>query len=63
MNFYALRHTFETIAGESLDQVGVNAIMGHSDGTMAGMYRERVTDERLLRVTDHVHAWLFGDSE
>lgn len=60
LNFYALRHTFETIGGESLDQMGVNAIMGHSDGTMAGVHRERVTDARLQAVTDHVHAWLFG---
>ena len=61
--FYALRHTFETIGGESLDQVGVNAIMGHADGTMAGVYRERVTDARLRAVADHVHGWLFGDNK
>jgi integrase len=58
-NFYAIRHTFETIGGESLDQVAVNAIMGHDDGSMASNYRERVTDERLQRVVEHVRAWLF----
>jgi integrase len=61
LNFYALRHTFETIAGESRDQVAVNAIMGHVDNTMAGVYRERISDERLHAVTDCIHHWLFGD--
>ena len=63
LNFYALRHTFETIGGESLDQVGVNAIMGHTDTSMAGVYRERVTDARLQAVTDHVRGWLFDQDQ
>ena len=58
-NFYALRHTFETIAGESKDQIAVDAIMGHDDGTMASEYRERISDARLQAVVDHIHAWLF----
>jgi integrase len=58
--FYALRHTFETVAGESRDQVAVDAIMGHSRGDMASVYRERISDARLRAVTEHVHAWLFG---
>ena len=58
--FYALRHTFETIGGESRDQVAVNAIMGHVDNSMAAVYRERISDERLKAVTDHVREWLFG---
>ena len=60
LNFYALRHTFETVAGESLDQVGTNAIMGHVDSSMAGHYRERVTDDRLRAVVKHIHEWLFS---
>jgi len=60
-NFYALRHTFETVAGESQDQVAVNAIMGHDDGSMASVYRERISDERLLAVAEHVRQWLFGN--
>jgi integrase len=59
-NFYVLRHTHETIAGESRDQVAVNAIMGHVDNTMSGTYRERISDERLLAVSERVRAWLFG---
>ncbi|MBP87252.1 MAG: hypothetical protein CMJ64_11110 [Planctomycetaceae bacterium] len=66
--FYTLRHTFETVAGESKDQVAVDALMGHVDGSMAAVYRERISDERLRAVADHVHDWLFcgdttGDSD
>jgi integrase len=59
LGFYALRHTFETIGGDARDQVAVNAIMGHVDNTMAGEYRERISDERLNAVTDHVRRWLW----
>ena len=59
LSFYALRHTFETIAGETADQVAVDYIMGHLRGDMASVYREWISDDRLRRVTDHVHAWLF----
>lgn len=61
LGFYALRHTFETIGGEARDQVAVDAIMGHVDSSMAGQYRERISDERLRRVTDHVRGWLFAE--
>ena len=27
---------------------------------MSAVYRERISDERLKAVTDHVHQWLFG---
>lgn len=59
VSFYALRHGFETIAGESRDQVALDAIMGHVDTSMAERYREKISDERLIAVADHVHAWLF----
>jgi integrase len=59
LGFYALRHTFETIAGESRDQVAVNHIMGHAGNTMAGVYRERISDERLINVVHVVRRWLF----
>lgn len=58
-NFYAIRHTFQTIAGESKDQIAVNGVMGHADGTMSAAYRERISDERLKAVVDVVHDWLF----
>ncbi len=65
--FYALRHTFETFGGECRDQVAVDAIMGHSDPSMAANYRHRISDERLQDVVGVVRAWLWpeedGDAE
>lgn len=65
--FYALRHTFETIGGESRDQVAVNHVMGHVDDTMAAEYREGISRNRLLAVVNEVRSWLFagqsGDEE
>jgi integrase len=58
-SFYVLRHIFETVAGESRDQVAVDHIMGHARDDMASVYRERVGDDRLKSVVMHVHAWLF----
>jgi len=60
LGFYTLRHVFETIGGESRDQVAVDLIMGHTDGSMASHYRERISDDRLKAVTDHVRKWLFS---
>jgi integrase len=59
LNFYALRHTFETVGGGCRDQVAVNSIMGHVDESMAAGYCEEVGDDRLKVVTDHVRGWLF----
>lgn len=60
-NFYALRHTFETIGGEAKDQVAVDHIMGHARDDMASVYRERISDARLKAVTDHVRDWLYAE--
>ena len=61
--FYALRHTCETIGGDSRDQVAVDFIMGHApaSGDMSSIYRERVDDHRLVAVVEHVRKWLFGE--
>ena len=61
LSFYALRHTFRTVADETHDYPAIDRIMGHEDAsTMATRYRERIDDDRLRRVTDHVREWLFG---
>jgi integrase len=58
-NFYCLRRGFETVAGGSLDQVVVNYVMGHIDNSMAAIYRQEISNERLQAATDHVHRWLW----
>ncbi len=62
LGFYTARHCFETVAGESRDQIAVDAIMGHVDPSMGAAYRERISDARLQAVADHVHAWLFTEA-
>jgi len=58
-NFYTLRHTFRTVADEARDQPAADFIMGHARDDMASVYRETLSDARLLTVSQHVHDWLF----
>jgi integrase len=58
-NFYALRHTFRTVADEAKDQPAVDYIMGHEVPHMSAVYRETISDARLKAVTDYVRGWLF----
>lgn len=60
MSFYSLRHVFRTVADGCRDQVAINLVMGHADGHMAATYRDRIEDDRLEAVANHVRAWLFG---
>jgi integrase len=62
LNFYALRHTLETIGGDAKDQVALDRIMGHSDDSMAEAYREKIPDHRLEAIATHVHDWLFPET-
>src|SRR5262249_1718296 len=57
----ALRPVFRTLADAARDPLAIDLIMGHTDPSMGGHYRERVEDSRLRAVADHVHAWLFGN--
>jgi integrase len=62
IGFYTLRHVFRTVADAARDPVAIDLIMGHSDSTMGGHYRERIEDGRLRAVADHVRAWLFSQA-
>ncbi len=57
--FYCLRRGFETQGGDSFDQVAVDVIMGHARDDMASLYRQRISDERLRKVTDCIRTWLY----
>jgi integrase len=61
VNFYALRHTLQTIGEGALDRTALARIMGHvaAAGDMASIYRERIDDTRLVAVANHVRKWLF----
>jgi integrase len=61
LGFYSLRHIFRTVADAARDPVAIDCIMGHSDPTMGGHYRERIDDSRLKAVVEHVRSWLFGN--
>jgi integrase len=61
LGFYTLRHSFRTVADETKDQPAVDYIMGHESPHMSTVYREKISDERLKAVTDHVRKWLFAE--
>lgn len=63
LSFYSLRRTYETVAGESLDQPAVDFVMGYvpEQSDLAARYRQRISDERLVAVTNHVREWLFSN--
>jgi integrase len=61
LGFYALRHTFRTVADEAKDQPAADFIMGHESPHRSSVCRETISDARLRAVTDHVRGWLFGD--
>ena len=57
-SFYSLRRTFRTIADETGDIPAINLIMGHTDYSMGGIYRQFIKDERLVAVAEYVRNWL-----
>jgi integrase len=63
VSFYALRHTFQTVAEGAGDLPAVARFMGHGDESMAARYRERIDRERLEAVAEHVRGWLWPDNQ
>lgn len=59
LQFSWLRHTFRTEADATLDQVAIRLVMGHADDGIDEHYRERIGNDRLERVAEHVRTWLF----
>lgn len=59
--FYDLRRTFQTIGEGGNDLVAVQTIVGHTptSGDMSSVYRQHVSDDRLLEAANHVRAWLY----
>lgn len=62
VGFYGLRRTLETVGGETKDQVAVDALMGHAADSddMGAVYREDISDQRLIDVVEHVKTWLYS---
>lgn len=62
--FYDLRRTFETIAEDTLDFPAVKHCMGHapSNSDMSAIYRQKVSDDRIRKVCEHVRNWLFHET-
>lgn len=58
-SFYAFRHGFQTIGDEVADPVATSVLMGHKIKGMARHYIERIGDDRLVAVVEHVRKWLF----
>ncbi len=60
-SFYDLRRTFATVGGASLDLLAVRFIMGHAEDSndMSARYNQEISDDRIRKVCDHVHDWLF----
>ena len=61
--FYALRHTFETIAGWARVtrlRLTTSWATFPTATDMSAVYREGIEDARLVAVVEHVRTWLFG---
>jgi len=60
-NFLALRHSFRTVGRGARDREAIDALMGHTDESMAGHYIEDgLPLERLQAVTEFVRRWMFA---
>lgn len=56
--FYALRHTYRTVADECQDTPAIMMTMGHADQTINSQYRQGISEERLHAVAMTVRNWM-----
>lgn len=63
IGFYALRHTFRTIADETADQHAIFRIMGHALPGMSGVYVEQIRIERLRAAVDHIRSKVMASNQ
>jgi len=61
LSFYTLRSIFRTVADSVLDLTAIRLVMGHKDPGIDRFYRQRIGDERLVKVAEHVREWLFAE--
>ncbi len=65
-NFYDLRRTCVSIGRQLHDEAAMRTITGHQppESEMLDHYDQlSVGDARLQRITDHIHGWLFTESD
>ncbi|MFH5805544.1 tyrosine-type recombinase/integrase [Alienimonas sp. DA493] len=60
LSFYGLRRAFRTVADELLDHPTADLVMGHASGEMAAVYRQRLGEDRLRAMAEHVRKWALG---
>jgi integrase len=58
INFYSLRHTFQTFSEEHEDATATKLVMGHADSSMSAVYRRRFPSERLERLSEFLRTRL-----
>lgn len=60
-SFYAIRHTWRTVADRCRDARAAAVVMGHELPGIESHYVEHVENDRLIAVSDTVRSWLFGN--
>lgn len=63
LNYYALRHTYRTLADATHDQHAVMRSMGHSFRGVNGNYVQEISDARLKHVSLFVRSQVLGEED